>query len=52
MARIFTAAPGMVRLMNGESWSATKLPEVYQMTPERLSKLKDLSENAPQIAVI
>jgi hypothetical protein len=52
MARIFTAAPGLVKLMNGEPWGATGLPDVYQMTPERLGKLKKLDENAPQIAVI
>jgi DNA-binding Xre family transcriptional regulator len=52
MARIFTAAPGLVKLMNGKPWSETELPDVYQMTPERLSKLKSLEENAPQIAVI
>ncbi|KAH6875332.1 FAD dependent oxidoreductase-domain-containing protein [Alternaria rosae] len=29
VGRIFTAAPGLVKLMNGEAWSATGLPEVY-----------------------
>ena len=52
MARIFTAAPGLVRLMNGESWSATGLPEVYQMTPQRLEKLKNLDVDAPKVAII
>jgi hypothetical protein len=52
MARIFTAAPGLVKLMNGESWSATGLPEVYQMTPKRLGNLQNLPKNAPQVAVI
>jgi hypothetical protein len=52
MARIFTAAPGLVKLMNGEPWSATELPNVYQITPERLGKLRKLDDNAPQIAVI
>jgi hypothetical protein len=52
MARIFTAAPGLVKLMNGEEWGTTGLPEVYQMTPERLEKLKNVDENTPQIAVI
>ncbi|ORY11139.1 FAD dependent oxidoreductase-domain-containing protein [Clohesyomyces aquaticus] len=40
MARIFTAAPGLVKLMNGETWSATGLPDVYKMTPERLQNIK------------
>jgi hypothetical protein len=52
MARIFTAAPGLVKLMNGQEWKETGLPEAYQMTPERLEKLKGLDENVPQIAVI
>ncbi|KAI4681881.1 uncharacterized protein J4E84_007478 [Alternaria hordeiaustralica] len=51
MARIFTAAPGLVKLMNGEAWSATGLPEVYQMTAERLEKLTSM-DPAPAIAVI
>ncbi|KAF1940213.1 DAO-domain-containing protein [Clathrospora elynae] len=52
MARIFTAAPGLVKFMNGEDWSATGLPEVYRMTPERLQKLKSADGSAPQIAVV
>ncbi|KAH8625678.1 hypothetical protein IG631_19557 [Alternaria alternata] len=51
MARIFTAAPGLVKLMNGEEWGATGLPEVYQMTPGRLAKLTSM-DPAPAIAVI
>jgi len=52
MARIFTAAPGLVKLMNGEPWNATGLPDVYQITPERLHKLKNLPEDRAKIAVI
>jgi hypothetical protein len=52
MARIFTAAPGLVKLMNGDLWSQTGLPEVYQMTRERLDKLKDVSEDGANVAVI
>jgi hypothetical protein len=52
MARIFTAAPGLVKLMNGVPWSETGLPEVYQMTRERLNKLKNISEGTPHIAVV
>lgn len=40
MARIFTAAPGLVKLMNGASWAETKLPDVYQITPARIDRLK------------
>ncbi|KAI4610850.1 hypothetical protein J4E80_007879 [Alternaria sp. BMP 0032] len=51
MARIFTAAPGLVKLMNDEDWGATGLPEVYQTTAERLEKLTSM-DPAPAIAVI
>jgi hypothetical protein len=40
-----------LKLMNGDNWSATGLPEVYQMTPERLEKLTSMKP-APAIAVI
>jgi hypothetical protein len=52
MARIFTAAPGLVKLMKGEPWNATGLPKVYQINPERLHKLKKLSGNTPKTAVL
>lgn len=52
MARIFTAAPGLVKIMNGESWDATGLPEVYEMTPERLQRLRLESEAAPKVAIV
>ena len=42
MARIFTAAPGLVRLMSGESWDVVGLPDVYQITASRLEKLKSV----------
>ncbi|KAI0121375.1 FAD dependent oxidoreductase [Xylariales sp. AK1849] len=40
MARIFTAAPGLVMLMKGESWANTGLPNVYELTKERLERLR------------
>jgi hypothetical protein len=52
MARIFTAAPGLVKLMNGEPWGQTGLPEVYEMKRERLDKLKNIPEGAPRIAIV
>jgi hypothetical protein len=53
MARIFTAAPGLVQLMNGEKWSETGLPEVYQLTKERMEKLtNEVDEEAPKVAVV
>lgn len=52
MARIFTAAPGLAKLINGQPWSATGLPDVYQMTKARLEKLRNIAEDTPRIAVI
>jgi glycine/D-amino acid oxidase-like deaminating enzyme len=49
MARVFTAAPGLVKLMNGDSWQITGLPDVYQLTEERLDRLRQ--EGALKIAV-
>lgn len=40
MARIFTAASGLVKLMAGGSWADTELPEVFQMTVARTEALK------------
>ncbi|VDB89216.1 unnamed protein product [Peniophora sp. CBMAI 1063] len=39
MARIFTCAPGLVKLIQGGSWADTDLPEVFEITPERLEKV-------------
>ncbi|KAL3466249.1 FAD dependent oxidoreductase [Aspergillus heterothallicus] len=44
MARIFTAAPGLVKLMNGGSWADTRLPDVYHITDSRVKHLKRLIE--------
>lgn len=38
MARIFTCAPGLVKLMNGEGWQATGLPECFEFSQERLRR--------------
>lgn len=40
MARIFTCAPGLVKLIMGDEWSATGLPECFEMTEDRLDKLQ------------
>lgn len=40
MARIFTAAPGLVKLMAGYDWDATQLPESFQITSQRIEKLR------------
>ncbi|KAK2803237.1 hypothetical protein FQN50_007104 [Emmonsiellopsis sp. PD_5] len=39
MARIFTCAPGVVKLILGKEWRETGLPECFQITKERLAKL-------------
>jgi glycine/D-amino acid oxidase-like deaminating enzyme len=38
MARIFTCAPGLVKLMMGQSWQETGLPECFQYSNDRLTK--------------
>ncbi|KAH7084666.1 FAD dependent oxidoreductase-domain-containing protein [Paraphoma chrysanthemicola] len=52
MARIFTAAPGLVKVMNGEPWSATGLPDVFQLSPERLARLRNETGEVPNDANI
>jgi hypothetical protein len=52
MARIFTAAPGLVRLMNGEAWEDIGLPDVYQMTAERLERLRNAGSEGAKVGVI
>jgi glycine/D-amino acid oxidase-like deaminating enzyme len=38
MARIFTCAPGLVKLITGGTWADTGLPECFQYSADRLSK--------------
>lgn len=52
MARIFTAAPGLVELMNGAEWKDTGLPDVYQVTPGRLERLREALGSTERIAII
>ncbi|KIY52156.1 DAO-domain-containing protein [Fistulina hepatica ATCC 64428] len=40
MARCFTFAPGLVRLLQGGTWADTSLPDVYELTPERVEALR------------
>jgi len=35
-ARIFTAAPGLVKLIQGGSWADTNLPDPFAITEERM----------------
>lgn len=39
MARIFNCAPGLVKIIQGEPWAATGLPECFDATQERLARL-------------
>ncbi|KAF3762723.1 DAO-domain-containing protein [Cryphonectria parasitica EP155] len=39
MARIFNCAPGVVKIIQGEAWEATGLPECFDVTEQRLGKL-------------
>ncbi|KAI0479513.1 FAD dependent oxidoreductase [Xylariaceae sp. FL0804] len=43
MARIFTCAPGLVKVMRGAAWSDTGLPECFEINEERLEKLRRTS---------
>ncbi|OCF32819.1 hypothetical protein I316_05455 [Kwoniella heveanensis BCC8398] len=36
MARIFTCAPGLVKLINGGDWASTGLPECFEVSEGRL----------------
>ncbi len=40
MARIFTSAPGVAKLILGGSWADTGLPECFEITEERLERLQ------------
>ncbi|KAI1078920.1 DAO-domain-containing protein [Whalleya microplaca] len=51
MARIFTAAPGLVKLMKGDTWEEAGLPKAYQLTSERMETLRDGAKRGA-IAVI
>ncbi|KAE8164539.1 FAD dependent oxidoreductase [Aspergillus tamarii] len=39
MARIFTCAPGVTKIMLGKGWDDTGLPECFRFSEERLSRL-------------
>ncbi|KAI9046064.1 NAD(P)/FAD-dependent oxidoreductase [Aspergillus affinis] len=41
MAGIFTCAPGLVKLINGQSWDETGLPECFQYSKERIDKFTE-----------
>lgn len=39
MARIFTCAPGLVKMVLGREWKETGLPECFQFTRKRAAKM-------------
>lgn len=41
MARIFTCAPGLVKLICGKSWADTGLPECFEYSTERLRRAQE-----------
>ncbi|KAJ5159532.1 uncharacterized protein N7482_006536 [Penicillium canariense] len=47
MARIFTCAPGVAKIVLGHDWSETGLPECFQFSHERLTRLAN--GNVPSI---
>ncbi|KAK0483682.1 DAO-domain-containing protein [Armillaria novae-zelandiae] len=47
MVRIFTAAPALVKLIQGSTWADTGLPECFELTPERLERLTTPDFSAP-----
>ncbi|KAJ5083446.1 hypothetical protein N7456_012873 [Penicillium angulare] len=47
MARIFTSAPGVAKLVLGHDWNATGLPQCFQSSRERLTRLS--GGNLPSI---
>lgn len=48
MARMFTCAPGLVKLMTGHDWASTGLPECFRYTKERIEKPTPQAQNAPK----
>lgn len=38
MARIFTCAPGLVKLIHGQDWRDTGLPECFEISRDRLER--------------
>ncbi|WVO24383.1 uncharacterized protein IAS62_005749 [Cryptococcus decagattii] len=42
MARIFTAAPALAKMVQGATWAEAGLPECFEITKERLERLEKL----------
>ncbi|KAI9929643.1 hypothetical protein ASPWEDRAFT_41138 [Aspergillus wentii DTO 134E9] len=47
MARIFTSAPGIAKIVLGKEWTETGLPECFQMSEKRLARLA--GESVPSV---
>ncbi|KAM0541586.1 hypothetical protein ACHAPJ_013188 [Fusarium lateritium] len=46
MARIFACAPGLVKLMFGQKWADTGLPECFQFSRERINMCQQEAEKS------
>lgn len=47
MARMFTCAEALVRMMDGSSFESTGLPRVYNLTSERVAHLREVKGMMP-----
>ncbi|KAI5885671.1 DAO-domain-containing protein [Schizophyllum commune H4-8] len=45
MARVFTCGPALAKLIQGAEWADINLPEVFQITEERLARLQAGEKN-------
>ena len=46
MTSIFTCARGIARLSLGGTWKDTELPECYEMSEDRISRLTRMVDSA------
>ena len=44
-ARVFTCGPALAKLIQGAEWADINLPEVFQITEERLARLQAGEKN-------
>lgn len=47
MARMFTCAEGLVKMMHGATFESTGLPSPYHLTAERLANLRNKKDIMP-----
>lgn len=49
MARIFLVAPGLAALMGGSDWEATGMPRAFEITADRLARLRSMQEGTAAV---